>query len=63
MPFYDYRCQDCDTTFEVKRSMSEQGETSTPDCTCCGSQETQRVFGNFFSSSGNGGGGSASGPT
>ncbi|MEI7991077.1 MAG: zinc ribbon domain-containing protein [Actinomycetota bacterium] len=25
MPLYEYRCKDCDDTFEVRRSMSESG--------------------------------------
>ncbi|MBC8364932.1 MAG: zinc ribbon domain-containing protein [Actinobacteria bacterium] len=29
MPLYDYRCATCDSTFEVRRPMSESGEPTT----------------------------------
>lgn len=64
VPFYDYSCEDCGSTFEVKRRMSEQGDgSSAPTCSCCGSGETRRVFGAFSSGSSGDGGGTASGPT
>ena len=63
MPFYDYHCEECGSTFEVKRSMSEEDGSPSPECTCCGGAETRRVFGNFFNGGGGGDGGSSSGPT
>lgn len=30
MPLYEYRCSECDTTFEVRRPMSESSEPA--DC-------------------------------
>lgn len=63
MPFYDYRCEECESTFEVKRSMAEEDARPGPECSCCGSGDTRRVFGSFFAASGGNGGGTASGPT
>lgn len=63
MPFYDYRCDDCGSTFEVKRSMSEQEGSAAPECSCCGSDRTRRVFSTFFAGSGGASGGSGSGFT
>lgn len=51
MPWYDYRCDACEETFEVRRSMSESGEDETPACPECGSRETRRLFGNVFAGS------------
>ncbi|MCK9875627.1 zinc ribbon domain-containing protein [Frankia sp. Ag45/Mut15] len=42
MPAYDYRCRECDTSFEVRRSMTEPA----PDGVLCpaGHAQTSRVF-------------------
>lgn len=48
MPYYDYRCESCDETFEVRRSMSESGGDVNPVCPACGERETRRVFGSFY---------------
>lgn len=42
MPSYDYRCRDCDTTFEVTRSVYDDVPAVVP----CpqGHRETTRVF-------------------
>lgn len=52
MPWYDYRCDDCDETFEVRRPMSESDGDETPECPGCGGRETRRLFGNVFASTG-----------
>lgn len=41
MPAYDYRCQKCEDTFEIERSMKDD---SKPVCTQCGSEEVTRIF-------------------
>ncbi|MDR3612498.1 MAG: zinc ribbon domain-containing protein [Candidatus Obscuribacterales bacterium] len=41
MPFYEYRCQDCRSTFGEERSMNE---TATPVCTDCQSTNVNRIW-------------------
>ncbi len=41
MPSYDYRCKGCDKTVTLERSMMDE---SKPTCTCCGSEELNRVW-------------------
>jgi putative FmdB family regulatory protein len=41
MPVYEYRCQDCRSTFAEERSMSE---TATPICTECQSTNANRIW-------------------
>lgn len=52
MPWYDYRCDDCEETFEVRRSMSESDSGEAPECPECGGRETRRIFGNVFAGTG-----------
>lgn len=40
MPIYEYECVDCAHRFEMKRSFSDMGDVSCPNCGC----HTQRVF-------------------
>lgn len=40
MPAYDYRCLDCDLTFEVVRKVGESAEETCPSC----GGPTKRVF-------------------
>jgi len=44
MPFYDFRCHDCDTTFERRLSMGayEAGEGRV--CPGCDSGRVERAF-------------------
>ncbi|WP_322750032.1 MULTISPECIES: zinc ribbon domain-containing protein [unclassified Frankia] len=42
MPAYEYRCRTCDTSFEVRRGITETAAVSTPCPT--GHAETSRVF-------------------
>lgn len=48
MPRYDYRCEACESTFEIKESMSEHDSERRPECPCCGDRETRRVFSSFY---------------
>ena len=41
MPLYDFQCEQCETIFEVERSMTE---TRTETCPACGSKKTVKVF-------------------
>lgn len=40
MPFYDYKCPECDNRFEARHSFSE----SAPPCPVCQAQNVQRII-------------------
>jgi len=40
MPFYEYRCDECDKIFEIFQSMSDDPITECPQC----SSPVRRVF-------------------
>ncbi|MBL8117097.1 MAG: zinc ribbon domain-containing protein [Anaerolineae bacterium] len=42
MPIYDYHCSHCNTTFPVRKSMSEINDPSA--CPECESLDTQRLI-------------------
>lgn len=44
MPSYDFVCQDCHATFEVRLSMSAYAEGGGRTCTRCGSGRVERAF-------------------
>lgn len=46
MPLYEYKCQDCETTFEMLVAASADSD-STPSCTACGSKKTKKLFSTF----------------
>lgn len=48
MARYDYRCEDCDETFEVEEPMSEHGGDEQPECPSCGSEDTRQVMSPFY---------------
>jgi putative FmdB family regulatory protein len=43
MPTYEYKCNDCQESFELFHLMSE----SIDKCELCGSSRIQKVIGNF----------------
>ena len=45
VPTYDYVCQDCGETFEIRASISEYSKGVKPRCTRCGSERAVRAFG------------------
>jgi putative FmdB family regulatory protein len=47
MPTYEYRCLECDHTFEQPARMSDH-ETQRPACPSCGSEKVEQVFSSFF---------------
>ena len=49
MPSYDYRCKDCQDTFTIERSMTDNSETS---CTGCESHNVVRIWNMILRSSG-----------
>ena len=61
MPRYDYRCQDCTFSFEVRMSMSEYSEGTKPKCPQCGSQGVERSFTSVSVLTGSRAGGGSSG--
>ena len=44
MPSYEFVCQDCKATFEVRLSMSAYAEGAGRICTQCGSGRVERAF-------------------
>ncbi|MBN1872815.1 MAG: zinc ribbon domain-containing protein [Anaerolineae bacterium] len=52
MPIYEYRCQECGTPFEARRSMRD---ADTPiACPKCGSTHAKRGLSLFFASGSSG---------
>ncbi len=60
MPRYDYRCQSCSFSFDVRMSMSEYSEGKKPPCPRCGSVEVERSFTSVGVLTGSRSGGSSS---
>lgn len=54
MPVYEYRCDDCERTFEMRRSYSESD--SPAGCPQCRGQHTHRLLSNFVAFSSSSGG-------
>ena len=44
MPLYDYQCQHCQITFEVRASFNEKEAGLQPECPQCHCQETHQVL-------------------
>jgi len=44
MPIYDYRCDHCQATFEVRASIKEKELGLKPICTNCQSAETHQIL-------------------
>lgn len=44
MPSYDFVCQDCDTPFEVRLSISAYSAGEGRECPRCGSPEVERAY-------------------
>jgi len=44
MPFYDYHCDHCETTFEVRQSFQEKEQGLRPDCPHCLSSDTRQLI-------------------
>ncbi|UCF40938.1 MAG: zinc ribbon domain-containing protein [Gemmatimonadota bacterium] len=65
MPAYDYVCQDCGETFEIRASMAAYSEGLSPRCQRCGSEHVARSFSavSFLSGSGGAGRAAACGPS
>jgi putative FmdB family regulatory protein len=47
MPTYEYRCLDCNETFERVEHIDEHGE-KTPACPECGGERVEPVMSSFF---------------
>jgi putative FmdB family regulatory protein len=45
MPLYEYRCEDCNERFEMRRSYAESDAAA--DCPVCHTQHTRRLLSNF----------------
>lgn len=40
MPIYEYKCNDCSTQFELRRSFGDESESPCPSC----KGKTRRIF-------------------
>lgn len=60
MPFFDYRCQSCDHTFEVLQRVSEPAPSTCPSCNQ--DRLEKLVSAPAIQSGGGGGGGHVHGP-
>ena len=47
MPTYEYRCETCDETFELRESIAEH-EAAEPKCPKCGSEKIARAVSSFY---------------
>lgn len=50
MPTYEYKCKDCNTTFEVQQPIWARREGAK--CPGCGSKNTERLISRFSAGSG-----------
>lgn len=48
MPLYDFRCKNCDTTYQEFSSYSERDKVK---CPTCGSEEKEQVYKNKYNRS------------
>ena len=57
MPLYDYQCEHCQTTFEVRASFQEKERGLKPVCPKCQSATTRQLmsFGLFLRTGSSGG--------
>ncbi|WP_366917439.1 zinc ribbon domain-containing protein [uncultured Chloroflexus sp.] len=44
MPLYDYQCQDCQKTFEVRATLKEKEAGLQPQCPHCHSLQTRQLL-------------------
>ncbi len=50
MATYEYRCQDCQSTFTISERISkhEERKSEAPACPSCGGRDTRQVFSAFY---------------
>jgi putative FmdB family regulatory protein len=48
MPVYEFKCQSCEKTFEVKQHVDEH-RVKLPPCPWCGSNKVETKVSTFFS--------------
>ena len=44
MPFYDFRCKQCENLFTIRATIKEKESGLQPNCLVCQSPETQQVI-------------------
>ncbi len=44
MPLYSFRCEDCDTIFDVRASIKEKENGLNPECPQCHGQNARQVI-------------------
>jgi putative FmdB family regulatory protein len=48
MPYYDFQCAKCGSTFTQKRTFEEHDRGKRVKCPKCGSQQVRHVIGEVF---------------
>lgn len=48
MATYEYRCRECEHTFERREPISEHRSGGHPECPSCGSRKTRQLMSPFF---------------
>ncbi len=56
MPAYEYKCDDCESTFTVFATMAEKAKGLAVTCRMCGSERVRQVFSGIALISGKSGG-------
>lgn len=55
MPTYEFMCEKCGGTFDVRATIQEKDEGLQPECPACGNSETRQVIsGGLFIRAGGG---------
>lgn len=44
MPLYDYKCEQCQTVFEVRATIKEKEVGLEPECPVCHGKQTQQII-------------------
>jgi putative FmdB family regulatory protein len=61
MPAYEYKCEDCESTFTVIATMAEKSKGLTVTCRMCGSESVHQIYSGISLMTGRSGNGSGSG--
>ena len=50
MATYEYRCEDCRSTFTISERISkhEERKSERPECPQCGGRQTRQLFSSFY---------------
>jgi len=63
MPVYEFECNECGTTFDVRATLAEKVRGLDGCCPACGGRKTRQVFGNVMVLTKSGGRGAGCDPS